>query len=136
MPTEEELYKSGIYIITNKINSHQYIGQAKNIKKRWLVHESALLKNRGHNRHLKNAWNKYGSKSFSFEVLEFCKVFDLDYKEQYWIDKIRPIYNIAKNNFNKKYWFPVSKDGDYEIEDNYIRPSWHKWVYGGVRKPT
>ena len=48
----------GIYKIINKVNGKYYVGSSLNINKRWSVHKSALSKNKHHNDHLQNAWNK------------------------------------------------------------------------------
>jgi group I intron endonuclease len=48
---------------------------------------------------LQNAWNKYGSESFVFEVLEHCDKNLLQEKEQYWIDLLDTCnkgFNISK----------------------------------------
>lgn len=92
----EEL-KTGIYRITCLENGRVYIGQAKNILSRWTEHKSKLNGNYHINNHLQNAWNKYGSDKFIFEVLEFCKYDELNEKEIKYILE-------AKNNgkiFNK-----------------------------------
>lgn len=39
---------------------------------------------------------KYGYSNFSFTVLEYCDISDLDLREQYYFDKLNPIYNIFK----------------------------------------
>ena len=84
----------GIYKIVNSINNKIYVGSAKNIKKRWSAHKSDLNKNKHHNKHLQNAWNKYGINVFIFEIIEvLTDVSLLITKEQYYIDILNPIYN-------------------------------------------
>jgi group I intron endonuclease len=39
---------------------------------------------------------KYGYSSFSLEILEYCDIADLTKKEQYYLDKLNPGYNIFK----------------------------------------
>jgi group I intron endonuclease len=88
---------SGIYIIKNTVNGHCYVGQAASIGDRWYTHKSHLSKGYHHSAYLQHAWNKYGSDSFSFEVLEFVEK-DRDIlakREQFWFDKLSPEYNIA-----------------------------------------
>lgn len=83
-----------IYKIVNSINNKIYVGSAKNIKKRWSAHKSDLNKNKHHNKHLQNAWNKYGINVFIFEIIEeLTDVSLLIIKEQYYIDTLNPIYN-------------------------------------------
>lgn len=72
----------GIYKITNLINGKVYIGQAKNIYKRWAEHKRARDNNCPL---LYKAIRKYGVDNFSFEIQEVCSQDELDQKEIYWI---------------------------------------------------
>jgi group I intron endonuclease len=87
---------SSIYKITNLINDKCYIGSAIDPKTRFYVHKSHLRKNKHHSILLQRAWNKYGENSFIFEVIEECPADDLIIREQYYIDTIEPVYNIAR----------------------------------------
>lgn len=78
--------ESGIYVIENIINNKRYIGSAKNFKKRWYVHKSALNHNSHDNSYLQKAWNKYGVNNFSFGILEEVEPDKLIEREQYYID--------------------------------------------------
>lgn len=80
----------GIYKITNKINNHFYIGKSNNIKRRFIEHKCI---NHETNPSLKLAYKKYGLKNFSFEILEECKLEELNDKEIYYISKLNPEYN-------------------------------------------
>lgn len=88
----------GIYIIVCLVNSRVYIGQSKHIQKRWLEHREELQNGCHCNKHLQNAWNKYGEKSFVFSVLELCESDKLTEREQYWIDYYGGIN--SKNTYN------------------------------------
>ncbi len=85
----------GIYKITNKINGHCYIGQSRNIDKRWRDHKIAShnKNDKGYNYPLYQAFRKYGIDNFSFEVIEECSINLLNEKEHYWIKHYSPIYN-------------------------------------------
>ena len=76
---------TGIYKIENLVNEKVYIGQAVNISRRWNEHKFHLKNNNHFNKHLQNAWNKYGEKNFKFEPIEECLEIELDEKEIYWI---------------------------------------------------
>tara|TARA_R110000851_G_scaffold316437_1_gene479494 strand:- start:49 stop:819 length:771 start_codon:yes stop_codon:yes gene_type:complete len=90
---------SGIYIIKNTINGKFYIGSAVNIKSRWSQHKHQLKYNKHGNRYLQRSWNKHGTESFVFEVLEYVKdKHKLILCEQKWFDKMKPHdHNIGYN---------------------------------------
>ena len=66
-----------------------YIGQSVNIEKRWLNHRAKLEKNKHANKHLQNAWNKYGSDNFKFAMIEECDIQSLNEREIFWISKYK-----------------------------------------------
>ena len=78
---------SGIYRITCKTNSKYYIGQAKKLSQREATHFSCLKHNKHDNRYLQNCYNKYGKEDLTFEILEYCEIYDLDSTEQGYLDK-------------------------------------------------
>lgn len=69
-----DLYKSyGIYGIRNKINGKVYVGKTQmNFGDRRDCHFACLRGGYGINKHLQNAWNKYGEDNFEFIVLFEC----------------------------------------------------------------
>lgn len=85
----------GIYKIENKVNGKVYIGQSVNIDTRWYNHRNELNGNRHHNEHLQNAWNKYGSNSFDFILIEECTLENIDEREIFWIKH----FNSLNPNF-------------------------------------
>lgn len=60
-----------VYRIWNEKTNYFYIGSAINYKQRWRNHRNSLITGTHGNKHLQNAWNKYGENSFVFEVIEF-----------------------------------------------------------------
>lgn len=88
---------SGIYKITCAKNNKIYIGSAIDLKDRKHTHFKQLRTNKHYNNHLQRAYNKYGSNSFSFSVLEYVTdETKLISREQYWMDKLKPEFNICK----------------------------------------
>ena len=87
---------SGIYQIRNTINGHRYVGSAVNIQSRWRGHRSDLKLGKHHSRYLQRAWDKYGPEAFEFSILELCFPWSLTAREQIWINKISPEYNIEQ----------------------------------------
>ncbi len=84
------IYKQyGIYGIRNIINSKIYVGKTmQSFGDRWDCHKSYLRGSYHENRHLQNAWNKYGEESFDFVILKDCTGKDLECVNQSEIDEI------------------------------------------------
>ena len=77
----------GIYKITNLVNGKVYIGQSKNITVRWENHKSLGRCTNESNSYLHNAMRKYGVENFKKEVLEECRVDELNIKEIQYIQE-------------------------------------------------
>lgn len=93
--TIETLSLTGIYSITCKTNNKIYIGSAAGTKgskrkigfyRRWYEHIDKLNNNKHANKHLQNAWNKYGQSDFEFNIIEFCAKEECENKELYYIN--------------------------------------------------
>jgi len=99
--TEEKCAKElccGIYGLKNRHNDKWYIGQSKNVEKRFSSYKSCNCKNQ---KKLYRALMKYGPESFDMVVLEECSPVDwiLDYREMFWIRLMRTIndgYNLKE----------------------------------------
>lgn len=87
---------SSVYLILNIKNQKIYIGSAINLKRRFKQHKSELRLNKHDNKHLQRSYNKYGNESFIYLKLEETNPEDLINREQYWIDTLKPEYNIRK----------------------------------------
>ena len=85
---------SGIYLITNTLNGRRYVGSAVKPKARWGQHLYRLRRGRHINRHLQSAYDKYGEAVFVFETLEDGDREFLTSMEQWWMNMLRPEYNI------------------------------------------
>lgn len=86
----------GIYKITNLLNNKFYIGSSCDIRARKYLHFSMLKNNKHHSPILQRVYNKYGKKYLSFEIIEECDVENLIEREQYYLDSLKPEYNICK----------------------------------------
>ncbi|MFW6359737.1 MAG: GIY-YIG nuclease family protein [Chroococcales cyanobacterium] len=96
---------TGIYQILNKLNGKSYIGQSRNIEKRWRQHTQGLEKSNAlesGSYPLRAAFLKYGLKQFEFNIVEKCAEADLLIRENYWISQIKPEYNCNIWNPGKK----------------------------------
>lgn len=89
--------KSGIYLIVNLINGKRYIGSSREIYGRLHDHWHNLKNNCAHNIHLQNSWNKNGEDAFVWAILEYCDESVRFEREQYYIDILKPEYNLTTN---------------------------------------
>jgi group I intron endonuclease len=89
--------KNVIYKIARKNGQPEdcYIGSSINGKYRWQKHRSTLKGQYHENIILQRAWNKYGEDSFEFVIIEQTTESTLLEREQFYIDSIKPRYNIA-----------------------------------------
>ena len=88
----------GIYKFTNLINGKIYVGQSRNIERRYKDHlnraKNNFASNNEYNTLIHKAIRKYGVENFSFEILEECSIKELNNKEEYWIN-----YYNSKDNY-------------------------------------
>jgi group I intron endonuclease len=85
----------GIYKIRNKINGKFYIGSSININHRWTIHTNSLKRGDHHSIVLQRAWDKYGPDNFIFEIIEETSNDVLIEREQFYLDELKPAYNIS-----------------------------------------
>lgn len=88
----------GIYSILNLENGKIYVGQSIDIFPRFKRHLYLLRNNKHPNNHLQKAFNKYGEKSFKFNILENCSKKQLNNNEQWWIKYFKS--NLKENGYN------------------------------------
>lgn len=108
--------KSGIYMFFNMISGKRYVGSSTDIYNRIHEHYYNLKNNKSHNAHFQSSWNKYGEEAFMFCVLEYCDTEIRFSREQYYIDTLKPEYNLSLNvvaNFGHK----VSEETKSKISD-------------------
>ena len=93
---QENKGKPGIYMITNKKTKDFYIGQSKNLYNRFLNYFNPAYLKRSPNSIIGRAIIKYGYSNFSLTILEYCDKANLTTREQYYLDTLKPVYNILK----------------------------------------
>ncbi len=94
--------KQGVYIIRNVVTRRIYLGSSADIPRRWSMHRHALSRGKHHSPKLQNSWNKHGADVFEFIVLEYV-IGDqtlLRTREQKYLDRLRPSYNISTTAHN------------------------------------
>lgn len=83
-------HESGIYRVYTTFNNACYIGQAKDIYRRFNSHHIHDYKNENnscYNTKFYSALRKYGLDAFEIEILELCPIEELDKKEIFYINK-------------------------------------------------
>jgi group I intron endonuclease len=97
-----------IYRITNKLNGKHYVGQTKDLEKRWKTHVQSAESGFGHLLH--SAIRKYGSTNFEFVLIENCEDNLANELEKKWI--------LHYESFGKGY--NLTTGGDCEFERSEI----------------
>lgn len=129
--------KCGIYCIKNTINEKVYIGKAKDIYNRMISHRYNLCKkSKNENRHLINAWHKYGEGAFVYTIIE-----EFDFNEQklreredYWIVKLNATnrekgYNLRRDSSTKCLVLEETRKLKSEISMGENNPNYgNKWT--------
>ena len=102
----------GIYKITNLITKQSYIGQSNNIERRWKEHCRPSKVNKSL---ISNAISSFGKENFSFQILQECKIEELDFYEEFYIKKYNTMtpngYNIESSiNGNSRNYTGYSEE--------------------------
>jgi group I intron endonuclease len=89
--------KSGIYRLTNLENGKFYVGSSVDLGCRFTTYYYFLyLSVRSKSSLICRALLKYGYSKFKVEILEYCEKENLLVREQYYLDLLKPEYNILK----------------------------------------
>lgn len=89
--------KSGVYKWTNKINGKIYIGSSADLSKRLRNYfNTSYLSAFKHIMLIYKALLAHGFENFKLDILEYCEPSELIKREQYYIDLLKPEYNILK----------------------------------------
>lgn len=90
--------KTGIYRWTSLDTNKSYIGSSKDLGKRFRYYlRTTFISHSSRKAMIINkALLKYGYSKFKLEILEYCTIKDLIEREQYYMDKCLPEYNVLK----------------------------------------
>jgi GIY-YIG catalytic domain len=95
----ENKNKTGIYMWTNNLTNKSYIGSAIDFSNRFKNSYNISYLEREtktNNSMIYKALLKYGYSNFKLDIIEICKSSDLIEREQYYLDLLKPEYNILK----------------------------------------
>lgn len=117
-----------VYLVTNKVNGKQYVGQTiHSLSRRWSWHchySSGCLA-------LHSAIEKYGPDNFEIRVIDEAKDRDeLDEKETMWIERLN---TLAPNGYNLK---TGGKHCTYSAESLEKMSRAHKGLLVGEKNPN
>jgi len=90
--------KPNVYYIGSSSRTTGSCDSKKGLYRRFLEHIHFLEKQKHTSIYLQNVVNKYGIEGLRFEILELTESTDRDYilkREQYYIDLMKPMYNIS-----------------------------------------
>lgn len=90
--------KSGVYRWVNKINGKSYVSSSAFLDRKILLYYclSSLKSKVKGSTIIYRALLKYGYCNFTLDILEYCKPNELITREQYYVNLIKPEYNISK----------------------------------------
>jgi group I intron endonuclease len=95
----ENKRKSGIYRWNDLITNKSYVGSSINLAGRFSIYyykKTMLNKLSTRKSIIYSAILKYGYTNFILDILEYCERDILIEKEQYYLDTLKPEYNILK----------------------------------------
>lgn len=89
--------KAGIYRWINNNNGKSYVGSSVDLSKRlYRYYSLAHITQQSKFSLICKALLKRGYSCFTFEILEYCNKEDVLIREQYYLDLLKPEYNILK----------------------------------------
>jgi len=91
--------KTGIYRWVNEVSGKSYVGSSINLSIRFRDYfninylKREIKKN---NSKIYRALLRYGYSEFRLDILEYCDISTIIEREQYYLDNLKPEYNILK----------------------------------------
>lgn len=101
---KENRDKIGVYRLVNIITNKSYIGSSINLSKRFVMYfnvkvlEGQLLRNKSL---IYSSIKHYKVSNFRLEILEYCSQDILRQREQYYVDTLKPEYNLLPNTITR-----------------------------------
>lgn len=132
----------GIYVIRNKINDKVYVGKSINCELRFKNHKYNMRKKtinkRSTNRHLYNAFQKYGHENFETFIVQSFDIVDetvIAERELYWMDRFNSCnrndgYNLRRDSSTGMITHPETRKLQSKAMKGVGNPNfdngWHK----------
>lgn len=93
-----DMKSPGVYGIYCSRSNKIYIGSTVKIDKRWREHKHYLKNGCHQNSYLQRAWDKYGSDSFCFLVLENCLKHQIRIRESHYLSLLdtTSVFNLGQ----------------------------------------
>lgn len=88
----------GIYRIVNIVTGECYVGQSKDIERRWQQHEEMLFHGNHHSKKFQQAFNTYGPNVFVKVVLKYYHNYDKDL-----LDRDEKMFVQMFNSYHRGY---------------------------------
>lgn len=94
----ENKKKSGVYRWINLLTGKSYVGSSVNLRKRFYdYYNLSHLEKRKNNSIIYSTLLKNGYSNFKLEILEYCDRLIVRERENYYINLLKPEYNILNN---------------------------------------
>lgn len=94
----ENKNKSGVYRWINLLTGKSYVGSSVNLRKRFYdYYNLSHLEKRKNNSIIYSTLLKNGYSNFKLEILEYCDRLIVRKRENYYINLLKPEYNILNN---------------------------------------
>jgi group I intron endonuclease len=111
---------SGIYKIQSKKKPKRfYIGSSYNIQRRWKDHIRYFERGTHHSKKFQQHFDKYGIEDLEFSVIIGCPKEELIEQEQFFLDALKPYFNVNPKAGSSK-----------------GRPPWNKGLHTGIVPPN
>jgi len=100
----------GIYCIECLVSHKKIVGSTKRFNNRVAEHYYKLRNNKHGNRHLQNAYNKYGENNIIIYLIEECNEDVLVELEDYWMEQLNTINREFGYNLKKAYRQEITEE--------------------------
>ena len=115
----------GIYAIYNRVTERYYVGASSDFCNRWSQHLGQLATGKHFCQKMQEDFSQHGIRSFTFEVLERCRITDMAAREIEWMKILKSV--------SEGYNMPTR---DESILDNFVKDPAEKFIRKAFAKVT